>query len=365
MREVNDMHALTSLVSLPLLAAGLAAQQVSSPSGYLTTEGNSAAMAVFASHHTMTTTYGHVDDTLRGQGARSIGGIALRRDGMLPGSLTYLGRTVQLAGRMAHANWSAVVNNGVQANSEYRATGWAGVIAPRAVSLPPLVAPPSVAPAPFAVSIPFDFPFAYDGTRAFTLSLRTGPHGLGADRPYPLDFIDGPSYVRGDTNVLGSGCRVAGRSADMRLSSLLTSFGDPGMSYWQLLVNDAPASAPAALVLGGASADVAFGGCAHLRVRPDIVLGLGASNANGSTSVLFDFRHHPAFIGAHLYTQALAADAGQPGVPVALSPGVESIYPRNPITHPRVAFGVAWTSGTGWLDSLRMVKASALVLGLN
>lgn len=150
----------------------------------------------------------------------------------------------------------------------------------------------------------------------------------------------------------------------MRHSSLLRNYGYPGMSYWQLVLSSAPASSPTLLLIGTAGADFPFGGCTNLRVTPTVVASGLPTSSSGFCNTTFSFRHHPSFIGAKLYTQIAAPDAGQPGVPVALSNGVEVTYPRGPIILLRAASGLGWVDASTWPTSQRLTKGTALVLGL-
>src|SRR5688572_17455800 len=250
-------------LTLCLLAAtSLAAQQYTSPAGYLNTEGSGSRWY---------TSYAHVDDTLRGQGSRAFTRLSLRRDGDTPASSIYAARQTTVAVRIAHADWAGVINNDVQPDSGYRVGWWLNAFAAKTVSLPSLAAQPITPPAPFAIQLPFDTPFYYNGTQAFTLQLRSSPSTLGVDVEYPLDRVESTSYLEGPTTTLGTGCTVSGRTTPMRHSSLLRNYGDPGMSYWQLVLSSAPASSPTLLLIGTAGADFPFGGCTNLRVTPTVV----------------------------------------------------------------------------------------------
>src|SRR5688572_21332566 len=113
-------------LTLCLLAAtSLAAQQYTSPAGYLNTEGSGSSEYSFAYNGSRWyTSYAHVDDTLRGQGSRAFTRLSLRRDGDTPASSIYAARQTTVAVRIAHADWAGVINNDVQPDSGYRVGWW-------------------------------------------------------------------------------------------------------------------------------------------------------------------------------------------------------------------------------------------------
>lgn len=358
------MHTATLTVAC-LALAPLAAQQFTSPSGHLGTEGNTyweRALAWYGS--TYYTTYVHVDDTLRGQGARVFRRVSFRRDGELASAPWFKARQTSIAMRIAHADWDGVVSNAIQPDTDYRTEWWYNVVSPRTVSLPAITARPQAQPAPFTIHIPLDVPFYYNGNEAFTLQVRTSPSTLGEDAPYPLDGVQTTFVQEGPQTKFGTGCMIAGRDGAMRHDSLLSNFGNPGVSHWQLVLWYGPAMATTLVMVGTQVVDLPFGGCEHLRVLPSLTFPGSLTSHSGFANTRFEIPHHASFVGARLVSQIAAPDAAQPGLPVALSNAVEVTYPRGPITTLRAASGLSWLGSASWPTQHRLTRGVALVLGI-
>ena len=90
-----------------------------------------------------------------------------------------------------------------------------------------------------------------------------------------------------------------------------------------------PSSAPVVLALGLADPNLTLPGfCTAIRTDAIAQVPLGTTNTTGSLSgAVISAPWNDAFPGVVLFTQVLAPDASQTGVPVALSDGRQSPLP--------------------------------------
>ena len=119
------------------------------------------------------------------------------------------------------------------------------------------------------------------------------------------------------------------------------------------------------MVMGRSNPALQVGGCALLLAQPIWVIPAGTTNANGTLNHVISFRHEAQFIGATLYTQALAADATQPGLPLAFANGMRVTYPTNPTPTILAAGTPVWTSAQTFPNTFPLVIGDTLVVGLS
>ena len=357
--------------TLPILAlacAPLVAQVQTSPKGFLTVEGDDVC-TVFAQRNSMSTLqsyYCHVDQTQSTEPARQITRLSLRRDGTTPAVTTAGIRQTTVAIRLAHADWGSIVSNVSHEDWRWRLGSWSNSFAAKTVNLPNLNNQPASGTAPFAVQFPLDTPFSHNGTHALALQIRWSPNNLANDnQTYPIDFHTTDGYAQGDVLQTGTACTASGSPSPLGHSSYLFNYGDIGSNaYWQLVTSYAPANAPIVTVIGLQNPNLAIG-CGRLHATPDIVLPVVTASGSGFYNHALNLPHRPAYIGAQFWSQSFAYDAAQPGVPFAMSKGLRTTYPTNPVIQQQVAYGFVWTSSTSWPTHFTLRKGTAIVFGLH
>ena len=357
---------------VPLVSAGLGAialaQSETSPKGFLTTEGNAYAEQEFG-YHTAAYGYGgsylQIDATNVGQ-ARTLKALSMRRDGVLSTTTTYVGRTVRFGVRVAHVNWSKVKGNVPQEASEFLVAPWTTAMADKDVNLPSLVQKPGNGTAPFSVVLQFDNNFAHNGSDAIGFHILTSPSSDLAVNfsDYPVDFTSNNPGVSQQV-LYGTGCIPTGNGATMRHNSYLMQWGPNSNANWDLGSSRAPASAPIVTVIGLTNPFLAFGACEKLYAMPDVTLS-AVTNVNGTLFQTLSFPHKPEFIGAKVYSQSAAYDAGKAPIALSLSQGISIVYPAEP-SLPAVTNAsqlVHWATQS-WPTSHKLYPGSGIIFGLH
>ena len=287
----------------------------------------------------------------------------LRRDGATPTNAAYQARTVTMAIRMAHGDWSRVANNDQNAEANLLKGAWSNVFTAKPVNLPNWATAPAGGTALFNLKFPLDVAFPYNGVVAIVFQFKCTPSNLAQATQFPIDGNDVPSYSEGPQTRFGVGCIAAGRSTPMSHSSLLHNFGF-GKSTWQLIATQAPANAPALFFVGNSDPDLQVGACARLRATPVLVISGVVANASGFASLFTSFPHQNSMIGANLHSQAILFDASQGAIPFALSDGVRSTYPANPVFPQAIASGLTVTSSGTFPTTVQLFKGTSMIVGL-
>ena len=190
-------------------------------------------------------------------------------------------------------------------------------------------------PAPFDFVVPFDQPFTYTASSDFVWEVVVWSNTVSGS--YLADACSGVPTLPGQVGYTGLGCQVAGHALRMVLTASLESIGSSSLVSLQATCANAPLSANAALLLG--VSDPALSDpivCASLHSD-------GLVSINGMTDALgaiafgpLQAPHTPQLVGQVLYSQVIAADPAQPGVPFALSNGAWTQVPDLPPPLPLV-----------------------------
>lgn len=305
-----------------LLAAPQLAQTFTSPAGFDTREGNADFATFFTPRRLQ-----QIDATQIGRPATVIGRLAFRRNGTFSGS-NALTRTATFTVTMGHGDFSlldpAFANN-------YTSPA-ATVLNPSVVSIPDWTQLPTTPPAPFDLILPFDQPFTYDGVQALVFDVVTESISRSGDM-----YVDreNRSNVRASGTVLGTGCTATGRTTAFShfFAALAYAPGDPNFGLrLEHSGSNAPASAPLSVLLGIGDPNLGLPGlCANLRTDAILDLPRAAASASGFVSTqFFDLPFNASTAGLTLYTQFVAPDVGQPGLPIALSNARVTTVPTPP-----------------------------------
>jgi hypothetical protein len=348
------------------LAAALGAQQATTPAGMLNQEANASfpdLLGAFGAASGQNTYYTALDASNTGP-ARQLTRLSLRRDGQAATNPAYVARTVTMTIRMAHGNLALVANNRDNNEATLRTSPWIEVFTPKTVTLPDHAQQPAGLPT-FDIHLPLDVPFPYNGQQALFYQFKCSPSNLPANNVlYPLDGVFETSFNEGPFLYQGVGCQVAGRSQPMRHESHLRNYGPMGNTNWLLFTQDGPANAPLVIVMGRTNPALPVGGCAPLMAQPNLVFPGGMTDANGHRNHALTFLHEAQFIGATVYTQTLAPDPAQAGLPIAFTNGMRTTYPTNPVHTVATACTTVWTTSGSFPSSFPLIIGEALVVGL-
>jgi hypothetical protein len=310
------MQRLRFIPAIGILCAIASAQNYTvSPSAYTSAEGNTGNTIPWWS---ATHRYQQIHNDVRGN-AWLIQGLSLRRDG--PGTFaTAIARTVDAEIFAGTADFDTAAAN--FANNYL--TGPTTVVNRKMINLPDFTNSLG-SPAPWSIVIPFDTPLAYSGTQDLVWDILI--HATTSTGGYFCDAYNGS--VAATNTTLGPGCTATGKTTAMSLSASLASapntfrFGWSGSNY--------PNNAVAFVVVGTSNPNLTVPGlCTVLRAFP-LFFFVGLSSATGTLSIpATGVPWDPAFVGATLFSQAFADDPGQSGIPLAGSPGVQSMINAPP-----------------------------------
>lgn len=328
------MHLCKAVPSFLLFATVIAAQNtITSPTGAATTEG-ADTFAMFGNRRLQ-----GIDADIPGP-ILNIVSIGFRRDG----NSTNAGgpRTMDVSVTMGHGPF-ATYSNTWAANF----TSSTNVVANRPVNFPDWTTPPATPPAPFTFVIPFDAPWSWNGQEGLIWDISCSNSTVTSQATMDRFGYSTTTGVAGD--VLGTGCIATGRTAAFSHTANTFNFG-PTAARMELRLggSNAPSSAPVFFALDLVDPDFSLPGlCANLRTAGTVVAPLTTSSSTGSiTTQTLQLGYNESLIGIPVYTQLVALDAGQPGIPVVVSNGRRSAVP------PFLSVGYLWgstTSATGTL----------------
>jgi hypothetical protein len=216
------------------------------------------------------------------------------------------------------------------------------------------------------VLLQLDSNFAYNGTDALGFQILSSPNSdlVVNFSDYPVDYSSNNPAIAAQSNF-GTGCVATGNSSAMRHNSYLMSWGPNSSTHWDLGTTNAPANAAIVTVLGLSNPSLTLGACEKLYAQPDITLS-AVTNNTGTLFQALKFPHKPELIGAKVYSQSAAYDAGKAPLPLALSQGMRVVYPADPVL-PAITTAsqlVQW-SNPAWPTSHTCYPGSAVIFGLH
>jgi hypothetical protein len=330
-----------SLLCLPVVCLPLRAQQsFTSPRNMESVEGSGSHGYVLGA--ASGARWQQVDGTLRGAGFQNVQSIAFRRDGLLATNAAFGARVLQqVSVLMSHATLPAVRKD---QSTNYKDTPVL-VFTPRDVNAPDWSVRPAAGTAPFDLRLPFDTPWSYNGTDDLLWEVRIQDVAVAPTTvsSYPFDFVPGPGALQQTTYgvALGQGCLATGQTQNR--FTLHASLANE-MSRFRLRhsTNFAPGSAAVVTFVDFSDPNLTVPGlCAVLHALPTVLLDLGIGSTTGAVpSRYVEIPYEPAAIGFSLYLQAVAADAGQGALPIAVSQGSRVTVPAPP-SLPGVAHAVS------------------------
>lgn len=254
-----------------------------------------------------------------------LNGIGFRRGPNRAANTTAVGHAIDMTLSMGPGDTNAFTST--------FATNYVGsptvVFATRTISMPDW-ALPSLPRELFSLVVPLDAPYAVNTQYDFIWHLLVENSSL-PDIGASFYYADRTGSRTATPTLLGAGCTATGRTAPITLAMAFTNTGGAmSMSYSG---SNYPASAPVVLHLGLAELNQPVAGlCASVHARPDLALPLGSTTAAGVlTPRTLPLPFVRALRHSLLYMQAVAPDAGQPGIPLVLSEGREGGVPCGPV----------------------------------
>lgn len=342
----------TTLATVLAFASGLAAQVVATaPSGLANSLSASSAGDPFSALPYQRFQYCH--PSLIGSNLPPLTAVNFRRDKSFVRPQN-TARSLSVEVVMGHG---AIGRFDEQFDANYTVDRTVAV-ATRSVALPNLFYAVNGAnqPEPWSIHIPLDQPFTYQPAHALILEFTT-TQGNGDYALQSSDSAGGAlmNLLTGTTNDYG--CRATGRAADMQLNTTQWTHVQNGMMRLQAELNWAPANAPAWLNIATNDANLTVPGlCAAVHALPTIQLPLGTADAAGRIPTqTWRLPYLAALRTTTLFMQAIAFDAGQSGLPLALSNDQQCRWPTAPTQAPSAAIAVSQQPGAA--------RASALAFG--
>jgi hypothetical protein len=307
-----------SIAAMLALAAAAAAQSTfTSPRALGAAEGNDWWSFMFG--HPIAR-WQQIDGTQRGAPIANINRIELRQDG-ITGSQSAVARNVDLEIVMAHTDYATSVTLYA---TNYR-TPATVVFTKKPVSLPAWTSVPPSTPAPWTLAFPFDAGFNYNGTQDLLWETRVDNSSLAAFATYPQDFHANRTLNYVNASLTGNGCTTA----NGLFQSNPLGYTDAAALFLQYEVFGAPSTTPVTLLVGASDPNQAIPGlCANLRSSMNVLVGIGTSGATGVlVNTPLRVTWNAAYSSATLYTQMVALDPTQSGLPLALSQGRREVMP--------------------------------------
>lgn len=169
---------------------------------------------------------------------------------------------------------------------------------------------------------------------------------VGSDYGNDFQSITGSTGTSNSGSILGTGCIAGGQTTAMALTGTLNN--QYTRFRFAYTMARAPATTPVVLFIDGANANLTVPGlCTTLFALPTLQVPMGNSDSLGAATVAIDnVGYSAAAIGASIFSQAVALDATQVGIPVALSNGRNHTFPAQPATPAAVTRGYEYTINT-------------------
>ena len=306
-------------VSLLIVAATLGAlapaqNHVVSPGRLANATGNQNGFALLPAMR-----HQQIHGDLRGR-VFLMNGMALRRDAYNGGTARTIDAEVVMANAdLATATAMFAANHGALFTT----------VIPRMQIQLPATTTSLGRPEPWLVLLPFTNIYPYVGISDFLWEIRI--HASSTASYYYVDGWQGETSSVGTERVVGPGCLVTGAFTPMNLSTSSIALRPNPTLRLHAQGWSTARSAPVALWFGLQNPNLTVPGlCTNLFATPQVVLSTTSTSFGEFVVGPLSFPWLPAFAGLKLYSQAACPDAGQAGIPLALSRGFESILPQLP-----------------------------------
>ena len=341
--RTHIMHMHRSLLLIPLLTAAAGAQIIDTlPTGYANRPGDYLSGAgVSYPFSDVAFRYQEVHSSWTGRTMPPLTAVGFRRGSYRAANTTAVAHTLNAQVTMG---FGSVATFSTTFANNYTGTPTV-VFTNKPVNMPDrntITTPPWL----WTSWLVFDVPFLNAGQADLVWELQTQNSTL----PSPtsaLYYSDRTGTTSSTAVVLAAGCTATGRTTPATLTATWRNTGTAGTMGLTLGGTNWPASAAVLCHLGLTNPNLAIPGlCGPLQASLDLQLPAGAASAAGSlTSLAINFPHNPVLLQVPIYSQGVALDAGQPGLPVVLSDGrIGSMPPGNSTP---LVFRYTYVSGTG------------------
>ncbi|MCB9917781.1 MAG: hypothetical protein H6832_05215 [Planctomycetes bacterium] len=321
---------LTRICLSTALLASVASAQITSPKGYVSTEGTSSHNYMLFSKYEMR--WQGIDRSHVGAGAKVMNEVAWRRDGTSSTGSTWTARTMSnWEMNMGLADWATLQVTDLEKN--YKTGSKVQVVKPRTLSVVDISAPPTSAPAPWTTVVKFDAPFVYTGSDPFVWEVIYSGNTVTTDYSFDFQYVGTSSgYSSTSGTAVGTNCTATGMTS--AISTYVTFYNHLTKFRIYYSLYNMPANSPAFMWIDGMDQNLTVPGlCTKLHALPLINIPLGVSDATGrvGSGYIDNLPYVPSVIGNDLYFQYVGVDLGQAGLPFALSAGRKITVPADPV----------------------------------
>jgi hypothetical protein len=307
-----------SLAFLPLFALGtlLPAQSYTvSPAAYEIAPGNGGNTIPFWS---ATHRYQQIHGDLTT--ARVITALALRRSAGSGGPARTLDLEVLMCASSFASSSTTFAANYIGTPTTVRARG--------SLNLPDWSTSQG-SPEPWTLIVPFTTPFPH--TAQNDLLWEWVIHATTSTSTYATDAFSGHSAntrVNAAITNLGTGCVATGKVSPMTQTMQLYTLTSPQTLNFSLTTTNAPNSATSSILIGPVNPNLTVPGLCEKLFSIGLWTLPATSSASGTISQpVVSAPFSAAWVGLKLFVQTASIDAGQPGLPFALSRGQQGVIP--------------------------------------
>ena len=338
------------------LSGSMAAQQSTSPRGYLA-KGGEAAVSLGMTTNVLGSNawqLAQLDETQRGR-PQTIRAMHLRRSSHLYERASSIARTLSFKARMGHGDYSKAGSTRTLAG--VLRGSWTSVFPSGSVNFPDMTKRPGKSPAAWSLRVPFKTPFVYDGRSALLFQITAWKAKATTSFGYSLDAVNETAAMSwGEPVSPGNGCKH-GQDEVQALAGFQVGAG-PGPAI--LFAASFPQVTQQAYLtvafVGLKKANLSVPGlCAPLLVDPVLTLAMSdpAFREDGvrGWSLVAQFPHATSFVGRQIYMQTWAPDATQRGLKLAGSRAwCSGPYPAKPQPTTKTALSMSFSSSFGVFD---------------
>ena len=312
---------LRSLTPVLLLSAlPLAAQSyLVSPAAYTSTQGNSTNPLGFSSAQAR---YQQIHGDLRGM-PRVFTGMSLRRGATA--NTTATARTLDLTVTLADSRLRQVTPTFAANYASSPMT----VLPKMSVNFPDWTVSGG-SPEPWTVVVPFTVPYVYLGQIDLLWEWAV-ENNTGATQNYSADAYSGlllGDLTQATHTTLGVGCTATSQMNPLNFGPRAYTSAGLDAFYYKGTALNGPPNVPAAILFGLSNPNLTFPGLCTTVHTDGLISFSSMTSAAGSWSMPdLLLRWDPAWQGLKIYAQGVCTDFGQPGLPLALTNGVETVVP--------------------------------------
>lgn len=322
---------LTRLLFVTALLTPALTAQITSPKGYLTTEGSTSHNYMLFAKAEMR--WQAIDRSHVGGGTKVLREAAWRRDGTAAANANWIKRTLTAwEMNIGLADYSklevANLDNNFLPNSVVQ------VVKPRTLNVVDINAT-STSPAPWTTVVKFDVPFIYTGKDALVWEVKYSSNTAVQDYSFDFQYVGSSSgYSSSSGTTVGTSCTSSGQTTAINQYTTFYNHGAGNKFRLYRSLYYFAANAPLFMMIDGADANLTVPGlCTKLHALPTITIPLGAADASGRLTggYIDNIPHVASIVGKDLFFQYFGIDTGQSSVPISLSFAKKITVPADPV----------------------------------